>query len=170
MDRALRIKSNSAEETREIGRIIGEQAQPGDVYLLTGPLGAGKTCLSQGIGRGLGVEEDLRSPTFVLMTRRQGRLTLHHLDLYRIDDPLEVWDLGIDEQLFDQGVCVVEWADKAADLFLEESCWIAMDYVQDGDSIDVGDVRTAVVSAASPRFSQLMDRLADAFSPVEEAV
>ena len=164
------IKSNSAEETREIGRIIGEQAQPGDVYLLTGPLGAGKTCLSQGIGRGLGVKEDLRSPTFVLMTRRQGRLTLHHLDLYRIDDPLEVWDLGIDEQLFDQGVCVVEWADKAAELFPEESCWIAMDYVQDGDGIDVGDSRTAAVSAASPRFAQLMDKLADAFSPVEEAV
>lgn len=170
IDRSLRIRSSSAEETREIGRIIGEQAQPGDVYLLTGPLGAGKTCLSQGIGRGLGVEEDLRSPTFVLMTRRQGRLTLHHLDLYRIDDPLEVWDLGIDEQLFDQGVCLVEWADKAADLFPEESCWIAMDYVQDGDSIDVGDGRTTVVSAASPRFEQLMDKLADAFSPVEDAV
>ena len=170
MGRSLRIKSNSADETREIGRIIGEQAQPGDVYLLTGPLGAGKTCLSQGIGRGLGVTEDLRSPTFVLMTQRQGRLTLHHLDLYRMDDPLEVWDLGIDEQLFDQGVCLVEWADKAADLFPEESCWIDMDYVQDGNSIDVGDGRTAVVSAASPRFSQIMDRLADAFSSVEDAV
>ena len=170
MGRSLRIRSNSAEETREIGRIIGEQAQPGDVYLLTGPLGAGKTCLSQGIGRGLGVKEDLRSPTFVLMTRRQGRLMLHHLDLYRIDDPLEVWDLGIDEQLFDQGVCVVEWADKAAELFPEESCWIAMDYIKDGNGIDVGDGRTAVVSAASPRFTQMMDKLADAFSPVEDAV
>ena len=170
MDRSLRINSNSAEKTREIGRIIGEQAQPGDVYLLTGPLGAGKTCLSQGIGRGLGVNEDLRSPTFVLMTRRQGRLTLHHLDLYRIDDPLEVWDLGIDEQLFDQGVCLVEWADKAADLFPEESCWIAMDYLNNGESEEEWEGRTAVVSAASPRFETLMDRLADAFSPVEEAV
>jgi len=170
VDRSLRIKSCSAEETREIGRVIGEQAQPGDVYLLTGPLGAGKTCLSQGIGRGLGVKEDLRSPTFVLMTRRQGRLTLHHLDLYRIDDPLEVWDLGIDEQLFDQGVCVVEWADKAADLFPEESCWIAMDYLNDGKNGEQGDGRTAVVSAASPRFKQLIDSLAAAFSAAEQVV
>ena len=168
MDRSLRIKSRSAEETREIGRVIGEQARPGDVYLLTGPLGAGKTCLSQGIGRGLEVQEDLRSPTFVLMTRRQGRLTLHHLDLYRIDDPLEVWDLGIDEQLFDQGVCVVEWADKAADLFPEESCWIDMDYWNDGSHGEQGDGRTALVSAASPRFMQLIDSLAAAFSAAEQ--
>ena len=170
MNRSLRIKSSSARETQEIGRMIGEQAQPGDVYLLTGPLGAGKTCLSQGIGRGLGVKEELRSPTFVLMTRRQGRLTLHHLDLYRIDDPWEAWDLGIDEQLFDQGVCVVEWADKAAELFPEESCWIAMDYLNDGESGEEGDGRAAMVWAASPRFAQLMDSLSAAFSAVEEAV
>lgn len=170
MNRSLRIKSNSAQETREMGRIIGEQAQPGDVYLLTGPLGAGKTCLSQGIGQGLGVQEDLRSPTFVLMTRRQGRLMLHHLDLYRIDDPWEAWDLGIDEQLFDQGVCVVEWADKAAELFPEDSCWIAMDYIHDGKGRNGGDGRTAAVWAASSRFKKLMDRLAAAFSAVEEAV
>ncbi len=170
MNRSLRIKSNSVQETREMGRIIGEQAQPGDVYLLTGPLGAGKTCLSQGIGRGLGVQEDLRSPTFVLMTRRQGRLMLHHLDLYRIDDPWEAWDLGIDEQLFDQGVCVVEWADKAAELFPEDSCWIAMDYLNDGKNGEEGDGRTAAVWAASSRFKKLMDRLTAAFSAVEEAV
>ncbi len=170
MNRSLSIRSSSTGETREIGRIIGEQAQPGDVYLLTGPLGAGKTCLSQGIGRGLGVKEDLRSPTFVLMTRRQGRLTLYHLDLYRIDDPWEAWDLGIDEQLFGQGVCIVEWADKAAELFPEESCWIAMDYSNDDKSGEEGDGRTAVFSATAPRFAQLIDRLGAAFSAVEEAV
>ena len=162
MNRSLRIKSNSAPETQELGRLIGSHAQPGDVYLLTGPLGSGKTCLTQGIGRGLCVQEDIRSPTFVLMTRRQGRLTLHHLDLYRLDDPWEAWDLGLDEQLFGQGVCVVEWAEKAADLFPEESCWIVMDYGQDEDS------RTAVVSATSPRFEKLMERLAGAFSAAEE--
>ena len=170
IDHSLRIKSSSARETQEIGRVIGEQAQPGDVYLLTGPLGAGKTCLSQGIGRGLGVKEDLRSPTFVLMTRRQGKLMLYHLDLYRIDDPLEVWDLGIDEQLFGQGVCIVEWADKAAELFPEESCWIAMDYLNDGESREEEEGRTAAFSASTPRFAHLMDSLAAAFSAAEEAV
>ena len=162
MNRSLRIQSNSAQETQELGRIIGRCAQPGDVYLLTGPLGSGKTCLAQGIGRGLCVQEDLRSPTFVLMTRRQGRLTLHHLDLYRIDNPWEVWDLGVDEQLFGEGVCVVEWADKAADLFPEESCWIALEYGHDEDG------RIAVVSATSARFGKLLERLAAAFSASEE--
>ena len=145
-----------------MGRIIGTQAQAGNVYLLTGPLGAGKTCLTQGIGRGLCVQEEVRSPTFVLMTRRQGRLILHHLDLYRLDDPREVWDLGVDEQLFAEGVCVVEWADKAAELFPEESCWIALDYGHDEDS------RIAVVSATSARFSKLFEQLAATFSVAEE--
>ncbi len=162
MDRPLRIQTASAQETQEMGRIIGRQAQPGDVYLLTGPLGSGKTCLTQGIGRGLCLQEEVRSPTFVLMTRRQGRLMLHHLDLYRIDNPWEVWDLGVDEQLFDQGVCVVEWADKAADLFPVESCWIALDYGHDEDS------RIAVVSATSARFRELRECLAAAFPLAEE--
>ena len=162
MTSSLRIQSNSSEETQELGQIIGRQAQPGDVYLLTGPLGSGKTCLTQGIGRGLDVQENVRSPTFVLMTRRQGRLILHHLDLYRIGDPLEVWDLGVDEQLFDDGVCVVEWADKAADLFPEESCWIALDYGP------VADSRTVVVSATSKRFWPVLESLAAAFSTTEE--
>ena len=162
MERSLRIQTTSARETQEIGHIIGEQAQPGDVFLLTGPLGAGKTCLTQGIGRGLCVQEEVRSPTFVLMTRRQGRLTLHHLDLYRIENPWEVWDLGVDEQLFGEGVCVVEWADKAADLFPAESCWIALDYGHEEDS------RTVVVSTTSARFRGMFERLAAAFSAAEE--
>jgi len=164
MTRSLRIQSASPETTQELGQIIGSHAQPGDVYLLTGPLGSGKTCLTQGIARGLKVQENVRSPTFVLMTQRQGRLILHHLDLYRIEDPLEVWDLGVDEQLFGDGVCVVEWADKAADLFPEESCWIALDYGP------VEDSRTVVVSATSDRFWTVLDRLADAFSTAEEVV
>ena len=162
MNRSLRIQTTGAQETQEMGRIIGEQAKPGDVYLLTGPLGSGKTCLTQGIGLGLCVQEEVRSPTFVLMTRRQGRLTLHHLDLYRIENPWEVWDLGVDEQLFGEGVCVVEWADKAADLFPAESCWIALDYVHDEDS------RIVVVSATSARFREMLERLAAAFSAAEE--
>lgn len=162
MNRSLCIQSNSAKETQEMGWIIGKYAQPGDVYLLTGPLGAGKTCLAQGIGRGLCVKEDLRSPTFVLMTRRQGRLTLHHLDLYRIETSWEAWDLGVDEQLFDGGVCIVEWADKVADLFPEDSCWITLDYGLRKDT------RMIVVSATSPRVCELLERLAYAFPAGEE--
>ncbi len=130
---STRITSNGPEQTRNIGRLIGESARAGDVFLLTGPLGAGKTCLTQGIAEGLGVQGYVRSPTFVLTTQYEGRLRLYHLDLYRIDAPLEAWDLGMDEQLFGEGVCVVEWADRAADIFPEESLWVSLDHVGRGD-------------------------------------
>ena len=163
MNCSLRIRTHSPEQTQALGEVVGRGAQPGDIYLLTGPLGAGKTCLTQGIGRGLDVPGRVRSPTFVLMSRHQGRLDLHHLDLYRIDDPLEAWDLGVDEQFFGGGVCVVEWADKAAELFPPECCWIAMEY-------GPGENRRSVtLSATSPRYGEVLQGLAVAFPMAEEA-
>ena len=128
MSSLLRLVSHSPESTREIGRILGQAAEAGDAFLLTGPLGAGKTCLTQGIAWGLGVEGYARSPTFVLVTRYRGRLTLHHIDLFRIDDPQEAWDLGLDEYLSDGGVCVVEWADRAVEVFPPDCLWINLEY------------------------------------------
>lgn len=138
----LAITTAAPEETREVGRILGAQAAAGAVFLLTGPLGAGKTCLTQGLAWGLGVAEYARSPTFVIMTRYRGRLPLYHFDLYRINDPLEAWDLGLDEQLFGDGVCVVEWADRAEELFPAEALWIHLDYaaVAGGRTIAFGEV------------------------------
>ena len=129
----LRIKSPGPDFTQDLGRTIGEHASAGDVFLLTGPLGGGKTCLTQGIALGLGVEGYVRSPTFVLMTRHQGRLTLHHVDLYRMGSAAEAWDLGLDEQLFGEGVCVIEWADRATELFPEDCLWIDLDYGEETD-------------------------------------
>lgn len=131
---SITIHTESADETRAVGKTIGEIASPGDVYLLTGPLGAGKTCLTQGIARGLGAPGYARSPTFVLVTRYQGRLTIHHADLYRVDHPAEAWDLGL-EDIIDAGedVLVVEWADRAAEIFPADSLWIGLDYVADGN-------------------------------------
>lgn len=132
MSNTVTIHTNTAEETRRVGQIIGENASPGDVYLLTGPLGAGKTCLTQGIARGLDVDGYARSPTFVLMTRYQGRLTLHHADLYRIYHPAEAWDLGFDDIVAaGQDVLIVEWADRADELFPEDALWIDLDYALD---------------------------------------
>ncbi len=126
---SITIHTDTAEATRRIGETIGQEAAPGDIYLLTGPLGAGKTCLTQGIARGLGVPGHARSPTFVLVTRYRGRLTVHHADLYRIDHPAEAWDLGL-EDIMSAGeeVLVVEWADRAADIFPEHALWIDLDY------------------------------------------
>ena len=108
----LEIVTDSPEETREVGAIMARNALPGHVYLLVGDLGAGKTCLTQGILRGLGGNEYARSPTFVLTAEYEGRLRLYHFDLYRLESGDELLDLGIDEYFEAGGVCVVEWADR----------------------------------------------------------
>ena len=124
----LKLVSHSPEQTREIGRLVGQTARPGEVFPLTGTLGAGKTCLTQGIAWGLGVEGYARSPTFVLITRYQGRLTLHHVDLFRVQDSLEALDLGLEEYLGGQDVCVVEWAERSPEIFPQGSIWITLEY------------------------------------------
>ncbi len=158
MNAPLHIDSHGPDFTLDLGRTIGEHASAGDVFLLTGPLGAGKTCLTQGIALGLGVEGHVRSPTFVLMTRHQGRLTLHHVDLYRMGSPAEAWDLGLDEQLFGGGVCVIEWADRASEIFPEDCLWIGLDYGEDRDRRNI-TLETGVAVEDS-RFERLLGLLA----------
>ena len=111
------VNSNSPEITHEIGRRIGAKAQPGDVLLLVGKLGAGKTTITQGILWGLGGTEYARSPTFVLVNEYPARLTVYHMDLYRLESIDEIEDLGLGDYLYGDGVCVVEWADKAPGYF-----------------------------------------------------
>ena len=159
MIQPLHIRSNSAEFTQELGRVIGEQASAGDVFLLTGELGAGKTCLTQGIALGLGVEGYVRSPTFVLMTRHHGRLTLHHVDLYRMDSAAEAWDLGLDEQLFGEGICVIEWADRASEIFPEDCLWIDLDYGSDSEHREI--VFEPGVDVEKSRFKSLLGLLSE---------
>ena len=153
MSARLHIQTTTPEETQAVGRLLGEGAQAGDVFLLCGPLGAGKTCLTQGIAWGLEVKEYARSPTFVLMTRYRGRLTLYHFDLYRINDPLEAWDLGLDEQLFGDGACVVEWAERAEEVFPEDCLWIDLDYAEDGDG------RTITIVDVPARYQSMIESL-----------
>ncbi len=158
---SLRIRTNSPEQTQAVGRSIGEQANAGDIYLLTGSLGAGKTCLTQGIAWGLGVPGYARSPTFVLMTQYQGRMVLHHVDLYRIGNSEEAWDLGLEEQLTGDGVCVIEWADRAAEIFPQDCLWIELSH---GDSVDCRDISFESSGgnsgeSAAPRFKPLLANL-----------
>ena len=150
---SLTLYSASPEQTRQLGRAVGERARAGDVYLLSGPLGAGKTCFTQGLALGLGVEGYVRSPTFVLMTRHHGRLVLHHVDLYRIGSPAEAWDLGLDEQLFDSGVCVIEWAERAEELLPENALWLEFSYGESEES------REIVLDTESPRYDALLKEL-----------
>ena len=116
----VRLKSNSVESTQAIGQAIGKSVEPGDVVLLSGGLGAGKTTLTQGILWGLGSDEYARSPTFVLVNEYQARFPVYHVDLYRLDSFDEVDGLGLDDYLFGDGVSVIEWADKTRGYFPAE--------------------------------------------------
>ena len=127
--KSLEIVSNSAEQTRKIGMKLGKLAASGDIILLVGSLGAGKTCLTQGIAHGLGIHEYTTSPSFVLVREYRGKLPLYHIDLYRLDRIEEVTQLGLDDYLYGNGVCVVEWADKGLSVLPEEHLLIEMQIV-----------------------------------------
>ena len=107
----LQVRSTSVDDTHSIAAAIAELARRGDLILLAGDLGAGKTAFVQGFGRALGIVDDITSPTFALVhSYHPGRLALHHADLYRLDRHHELADLGL-EELLDDGVVVVEWGD-----------------------------------------------------------
>jgi tRNA threonylcarbamoyladenosine biosynthesis protein TsaE len=111
----MKRRSRSPEETYEIASDFAERLKPGDVLALVGELGAGKTRFVQGLAHGLGVSDStyVRSPSFTLMNEYDGgRLTLYHFDFYRLAEPDELGDLGLDEYFYGDGVTVVEWADR----------------------------------------------------------
>lgn len=123
--------SHSPEDTRKTGTIIGELALSGDVLLLEGKLGAGKTCLTQGIALGLGIDDYVLSPTFVIMRELYGRIPLYHIDLYRLDNIEESMDLGLDDYLYGDGISVLEWAEKAISIMPRNRLLIRIDYIGD---------------------------------------
>lgn len=127
----MNINTHSPEETQELGERIGEIALAGDVFLLSGNLGAGKTCFTQGLAWGLGIDEYAMSPTFVIVRELYGRLPLYHIDLYRLDRIEETTDLGLDDYIYGQGVCVIEWAEKALDILPREHLRMEISYISD---------------------------------------
>ena len=104
-------ESNSREDTYRIGRELGEQAVPGQVFCFFGDLGVGKTIFSQGFAKGLGVDDIVNSPTFTIVKEYDnGRLPLYHFDVYRIGDVDEMEEIGYNEMVYGDGVCLIEWA------------------------------------------------------------
>ena len=131
----LILRSHSARETARIGGVLGQYAEAGDVFLLSGDLGTGKTCLTQGIAKGLGVDDYVRSPTFVLVTIHQGKLPLYHIDIYRLDEVAEVVDLGLEEYLAGDGVSVIEWASKALEGFPQPYMLVTLTYEGENERV-----------------------------------
>ena len=105
------IESFSAEDTLNLGREMGRDAQPGDVYTLVGDLGVGKTVLTQGIAEGLEIEEAICSPTFtIVQVYEEGRMPVYHFDVYRIGDVEEMDEIGYEDYFYGEGLCMIEWA------------------------------------------------------------
>jgi tRNA threonylcarbamoyladenosine biosynthesis protein TsaE len=116
----IEIETETADRTREVGEAIASLLQPRDTVVLTGDLGAGKTTLVQGIGRGLGVEDHVASPTFTLVREYSGRLDVAHVDVYRLERVQDVVDLALDELGGPDRVLLVEWGDAVSDLLPED--------------------------------------------------
>lgn len=115
------IATESAQETFEIGKKIGEAARPGQIYALIGDLGVGKTVFTQGVAAGLGITEPVNSPTFtILQVYEEGRIPFYHFDVYRIEEIEEMEEIGYEEYFFGDGVCLVEWANLIEELFPKE--------------------------------------------------
>ena len=105
------IETNSPEETFALGEKIGTEAQPGQLYTLIGDLGVGKTVLTQGIAKGLGIEEPICSPTFtIVQVYEEGRMPFYHFDVYRIGDIEQMDEIGYEDYFYGQGLTMVEWA------------------------------------------------------------
>jgi len=123
----MKYESNSPEETFEIGVKLGLKAQSGQVICLIGDLGVGKTVFTKGFAKGLGVEEHVTSPTFTIVNEYDdGRLPFYHFDVYRIEDPYEMEEIGYEEYFYGEGVTFVEWANLIEDLIPPNSMRITI--------------------------------------------
>ena len=117
----------SPEETFEFGKALGKQAKAGTVICLDGELGVGKTVFTQGFAAGLGIEEPVNSPTFtILQIYEEGRLPLYHFDVYRIEEPEEMDEIGYEDYFYGDGVCLIEWASMISELIPETAIQVTI--------------------------------------------
>ena len=116
------------EETAKYAYEMASKAHPGQVYALIGDLGVGKTVFTKGFARGLGIEEPVSSPTFtILQIYEEGRLPLYHFDVYRIEEPEEMEEVGFDDYIYGDGVCLIEWANRIEDILPEETIYVVIE-------------------------------------------
>jgi tRNA threonylcarbamoyladenosine biosynthesis protein TsaE len=148
--------TTSVEATRDLGTALAGLCGPGDLLVLAGEMGAGKTALTQGLARGLGVPDQVTSPTFTLLRHHEGRLPLHHVDVYRLGRLHEVQDLGLPELLDGPGVTVIEWGDMVAEMLPTDYLEVRVSY-GDGD-----DDRLLELRAVGPSWSARQRALAEA--------
>ncbi|MCR1898903.1 tRNA (adenosine(37)-N6)-threonylcarbamoyltransferase complex ATPase subunit type 1 TsaE [Irregularibacter muris] len=117
----------SPQQTFELGQRIGEKSLPGTVICLSGEMGAGKTALTQGIVKGIGIEDYVTSPTYTLVNEYYGDIPVYHFDVFRIEDVEELDEIGFDEYLYGQGVVIIEWPSQILESLPKEYLWISID-------------------------------------------
>lgn len=151
-------RTKSVDETRALAAALAELARPGDLLLLAGELGAGKTAFAQGFGRGLGVTDPITSPTFTLARDYEGRLLMHHLDVYRLDHLGEVLDVGLPELLDDGSVTLIEWGDAILPALPTDYLEVRFTYGEDDEE------RSIAVRPVGPRWSARLRAVTTAIS------
>ncbi|MHB8780391.1 MAG: tRNA (adenosine(37)-N6)-threonylcarbamoyltransferase complex ATPase subunit type 1 TsaE [Candidatus Geothermincolia bacterium] len=148
----LLIETGNPEETRWLGEKLADILEPGDVILLTGDLGAGKTTIVQGIARGLGVTSQVTSPTFVIVREYEGLVPLYHVDAYRVESTAEFLQLGYESFQEMPGVVAIEWGDRVSRLFREDHLQIDM-------ALAGGDRRSLRLRSAGARWQGKLENL-----------
>ena len=143
--------SHHPTETRALGHQLGQHAFAGMVVALMGDLGAGKTCFAQGVGDALGVQ-GVVSPTFIVVnTHEEGSIPFFHADVYRVDSAAELEQTGLEDLLWSDGVCVVEWADKHEGMLPDDHLVVRIEHLEQG--------RRITMDARGPRHTALLERL-----------
>lgn len=127
-----KILLKNEEETKQFGQRLGECISEKILICLNGDLGAGKTCITKGIAKGLDITDDITSPTFILVEEYEGRFPLYHFDVYRIDDVEELYFIGFDDYLSKEAVVIIEWSDKIESILPKERLELRLEYTEDG--------------------------------------
>lgn len=142
--------SHSEAQTRRLGARLGELLEAGETIALQGELGTGKTRWVQGVGQGLQVDQNVTSPTFTLVNEYPGRLTLYHIDLYRINQTAEALAFGLEDYLYGDGVSLIEWAERVVEILPPDRLWITFHYLDDTK-------RRITMQAAGDRYQRLIE-------------
>jgi tRNA threonylcarbamoyladenosine biosynthesis protein TsaE len=163
----LVARTSSVAETQDLAAALAGLAQSGDLVVLAGDLGAGKTAFVQGFGRGLGVTEAITSPTFTLAQQYEGRLVVHHLDVYRLEQLGEVAELGLSELLDDDGVVLIEWGDAILPVLPNDYLEVRLTYGAGDEAAD--DDRRIVLRTVGTEWARRQVSLLQLLAPWADA-
>ncbi len=156
MPEIIELNSSNEQDTIRIAAEIGSLLRAGDLLVINGELGAGKTYFAKGIAKGLDIDDMVNSPTYTLINEYQGRLPFYHWDVYRLSDPEEIFELGSDEYFYGRGVTLIEWGERIAELLPEEYLQIDIERLQDDIS---GEQRLLRITAKGSRYESLLKEL-----------